>query len=221
MEIFLLIIAIVAHLLTALLLMYSCDTAELWKDNVEIPLRQPSIHDLNNSADKYSINEYVKEIVCPSYYYFILKREIEELQEDRAVLAGITLQAFSFIFILKCATKVIPNHDLSKSLYGILIISLSLIVCCLGCYIIYKLYNKHCSIRNFSISIEELKKQFHYDKNGFDISEEDAFNNFIIYHHHNYLRFIEDSVRRRNGIKKILVKIGIIVYFLFFFHAPD
>lgn len=224
MTILWLIISVAAHFFTAFILMYCHDDALLWKEGKEIKLHKPSILDLETLEDKYMADKYVKEIIQPSHHYFILKREIDICQENDGCtneLVGGVLQVFSFLFIMRNVSKVFPNEYLHKTLYTIIIGVVCLVVCCLGCYIIRQLYNKHLALGGFMYTREDLENIFVYDETEFNISGEDAFNNYVILRHYNYLLNIEDSVKFRAAIKKVVNGLSAIIYFLFFMQVPE
>jgi hypothetical protein len=65
-------------------------------------------------------------------------------------------------------------------------------------------------------------KEFVYDESEHPlISEETAFNNFVINKHYKYLLSIESTVWRRATIRKILSALAAIIYVLFFMQYPD
>lgn len=213
---FWLIFSYVIHFFTAFVLMYSCDNAKLWKskDKYNISLFKPTVLNLN-SENKYDINDYVSKVVCPSYHYFLLEKEIAEHQDHDGLLPSLVIQAFSLIFIVLNTRKNFPFAN------NLIIILLTLVICCFGCFIIYKLYDRFLSIEDFEYSIDDLKQMFKYQKNEFKLDEETAFNNYVISEHYRYLLCISDSVRLRKSILRIVMAIAAIIYFLFFMSSPD
>lgn len=224
MNILWLIISIVVHFFIAFVLMYCCDNAEIWKDGKEIKICKPSVNNLKSLDNVYYVNKYVENVIQPSHHYFILRNTIKAYQGNEGCsneLAGIVLQVFSLLFIMRNAVQVFPNKYLHKALYLIIIGVVCLAVCCLGCYIIRKVYKKHFALRSFCYSREDLKQRFVYDDTEHDISEEDAFNNYVIMCHYNYLLSIEDTVIFRKNIMKVITWASTIIYILFFMRTPD
>lgn len=217
MNIFWLIIAIVAYFFISFILMYCTDRAKLWENYEEPFLHQPSIYDLKDTTDKYLINKYVKEVVCPSYNYFILKGEIKKIQEADSAdsLVYLFFQLLSLAVSVFCAIKAFPND--SPFAIGVA----TIVICFLGYYVLSKIYDKYFSIAHFNTSIKDLKQDFIYDEKEYAISEEDAFNNYVISIHYRYLCNIEETVRFRKSILKIISGIATIIYLLFFFRVPD
>ena len=214
-----LIVSVVVHLILAFILMYCSDNAKMWKDGT-IYVENPSVYNLKKLEDKHKVNEYVERVIKPSHHYFILKKSIES-HNDADGLSCVILQAFSFLLIVRNVSKKFPNQTLPKILYLIIVIAICLAVCCLGCYLVWMLYKKCFAIDSFRYSREDLEKQFVYDGDGFDISEEDAFNNYIIMCHYEYLRSIEDTVIFRKCIMKVITWVSTIIYILFFWKEPN
>lgn len=218
--IFRVILLFAIHFFLAFIFMYCNDKAKIWADGREIYLRSPSITDLNSLDDKYMVDKYVKEVIAPYHYYFEIRNKIIKCQEDSCGLTGLVVQGLSLVFIIKNTQKLIPNENMSNFLYIVLIITACLTICCLGCYILWKLYKKSnlcLDLYNdrFNYSREELEQRFVYNEKEFNISREDAFNNYALEKHYHYLHLIEDSVATREKIRDILEVVAGIIYLLF------
>jgi hypothetical protein len=195
--------------------MYSCDKAQLWKpkDKDNVFLYKPTVLDID-SKDKYEIHEYVQKVVSPSYHYFLLEKEIKVRQDQDELLPCLVIQAFSLFFVIQNTRRLFPFAN------DLIIILSTLAICCLGCFIIYKLYERFFAIEDFEYSIDDLKNMFKYQKNEFKLDEEKAFNNYVISEHYRYLSCISDSVIIRKSILRIVMGAAAIIYFLFFM-VPD
>ena len=231
-----LIISFALHFVIAFALMYCCDKVDIgkWNDGKEIEVYKPSIHNLRflnllvlaedvYMFDKYKLDNYVEKVLKPSHHYFLLKNDLSVYQENEGCvneLSAIVLQVFSLGFIVSNVTKAFPNESMPKLLYGVIIIVVCLAICCTGCYILWKLYKNRLALDTFYFSKESLRERFYYDESEYDVSEEDAFNNFVIEYHYSYLLSIEDSVIFRKNIMKILSALSAIIYFLFFMQIP-
>ena len=221
MDIIWLLVFLALHFFMVFILMYCCDDAEIWKDGIPMQVHKPSIYNLKNLDDKHEVNKYIENVINPSYHYFILKKTISETDSGTGYLISMVLQGFSFLLVLKSAIKVFPNGNLPKAVYFIIVVVICAAICYLGYYIIKKLYNKHLAIERFCYNREDLERKFVYDDTEFDISVEDAFNNYVLMCHYRYLLSIEDTVIFRKNIMKVMSWVSTIIYVLFFLRTPD
>lgn len=223
------IVALAAHFFIAFILMHCFDSAQIWKNDNEINLYKPSIYDLEDcdTEQMARIDNYVENVIKPAHHYFILRKRIEMCQENSGCsneLSGIILQLFSLFFVIKSAMKAFPNDkffQLSDILYIIIIVAAALVICCSGCYITRRIYNKKFALENYQFNERELKQEFVYDADEYNISENRAFQNYVIMNHYRYLLFIESDVQFRYVIRRIILGISAILYFLFFFRADS
>ena len=227
MTIFNFILSLAIYLFVAFVLMYCTDEAHIWKDNREIRLKKPSIHDLEGIEDKYILNKYIENTLIPAHNYFALKSRIDKIQDKDSTegcLTTITLEIFSFLFVVRSAANMIPNgkfFDIPKVLYTILLFAITLGLCILGRYLIKILYTNKFMILSFGLDIEDLRNGFVSEESEFGLDEEKQFNNYVILRHYHYLLFIEDTVQFRHSVYKIFSVVAGIVYFLFFMQIPD
>lgn len=225
MDIVWLLISLAVHFFMTFVLMYCCDSAEIWKDGRAIQIHKPSIYNLKNLDDKHDVNKYIEDVIKPSHHYSVLKKKISEtdggIDSGTGCLISMVLQGFSFLLILKNALKVFPMGKLPQALYYIIVVIICVAICGLGYYIIKKLYNKHLAIEEFRYNREDLERTFVYDDTEFDISEEDAFNNYVLMCHYRYLSSIEDTVVFRKNILKVMSWVSTIIYILFFMRTSD
>ena len=217
MDILYLIVWFLIHCFTAFLLAYSNDNVKLWKSNNEIRLKEPSLYDLD-LYDMLKVHRYVEDIIKPSHHYFVLRSTIEKQNKDDSRYgAAIILQASSLLFVIKYMREVFPllNYFTASVI--------SVIACGIGCLIVSIVYQKsHFSIANFDYNEQDLRNSFVYDESEYPlISEETAFNNFVINKHYHYLLSIESAVWFRSTIKKTLYALSAIIYILFFFRYPN
>lgn len=217
MDILYLIVWILVHLFTAFLCFYSLESVKFWKDNKEIRLKEPSLYDLD-LADLLKVHRYVEDIIKPSHHYFVLRNTIEsQSKDDSGGISLILLQGSSLLFIVKYIRKIF-----SLSNYFVASV-ISVIVCGVGCIIVSIVYQKfNFHIKKFNYDEQDLKNEFVYDESKYPlITEETAFNNFVIKKHYQYLLSIENTVWHRATIKKILSVLATIIYILFFMQYPD
>ena len=217
MDILYLIIWILVHLFTAFLCSYSNDSIKIWKDNKEIRLKEPSLYDLD-LADLLKAHIYVEDIIKTSHHYFVLRNTIETQNKDNAGYGTqIILQASSLLFVIKYMREVFPllNYFTASVI--------SITVCVVGCLIVFMVYQKsNFSIANFNHGEQDLENEFVYDESKYPlISEDTAFNNFVINKHYHYLLSIESTIWHRATIRKILSALATIIYVLFFMQYPD
>ena len=220
------ILSLAIYLFVAFVLMYCNDEAHIWKDNREIHLFKPSIHDLESIEDKYIISQYIENTLIHAHNYFALRNRIKKLQEKEdysGCLTTIVLEVFSYIFVVRSAENMLPNEffDISKVLYTILLFAVTLGLCLLGRYMVKKVYINKFMIRSFGLNVEDLRNTFVYEESEFGLDEEKEFNNYIILRHYNYLLSIENTVQFRHSIYKIFSIAAGIVYLLFFMRIPD
>lgn len=227
MTIFNFILSLAIYLFVAFVLMYCTDEAHIWKDKKEIRLIKPSIHDLEGIDDKYILNKYIEDVLIHSHNYFSLRKRIETLQDKDSTegcLTSITLELFSYLFVVRSAANMIPNgkfFDIPKPLYTILLFAITLGLCILGRFVIKKIYTNKLMIFSFDLDIEDLRERFVYEETKFGLNEEKAFNNYVILQHYDYLLSIEYTVEFRHNVYKIFSVVAGIIYFLFFMQAPD
>ena len=234
MKIFTIVIIFVIHCTISFLLCFAFDKAKLWKNKKEPTLRKPSLNDLQiseSSKQRYSdlsifeYKEYINEIISPSHCYFNLLNEIKYYQnaENEAGSAVST-------FFLQLCTVLLMTLELYKFHFttSFLCFLIALGVCLISFVIIKFIYSKTLCIEHFYYDtgelIEEAKEKFEYSQENktlkFEISEEIYTNNYIIDVHNKYLNFIKETVFFRYHLRKILNKLGFLLYFLFFFTIP-
>jgi hypothetical protein len=217
MDILYLIIWILVHLFTAFLCSYSNDSIKIWKDNKEIRLKEPSLYDLD-LADLLKAHSYVEDIIKTSHHYFVLRNTIEAQSKNYSGYGTqFIVQVSSLLFIIKYMREIF------SSLNYFTVSVISIIICVVGYLIVSMVYQKsNFSIAKFNYDEQELKNEFVYDESEYPlISEETAFNNFVINKHYHYLLSIEGTVWHRATIRKILSALATIIYVLFFMQYPD
>lgn len=219
MDVLYLIIWLLVHLFTAFLCSYSLDSVEIWKDGKEISLTKPSVRDLESLDDKYKVNNYVEKVIKPLDRYFILRSKIcDNTDKGLGCIVAFTVQGIS----LKCMTEQLCSIFLSlnylpKGLNYFFAFVVSLIVCSIGCYIMWKIYRKkRCGLEDYRYSKEDLKNIFVYDKARYPlIDESTAFNNFAMNDHYFYLCSIETTVHFRYVVRKLLFVLGFVLLFIY------
>lgn len=222
MGIVLILIAVALSAIVELLLQYAYDTPELWESDpngdCDFKLSQPEISDIieftaENEKDKLSA--YVRQAICPSYYYFILRREIESTLPSYSSEA-FTLRPFILLPLILTAFRGCYRASVTESEFLLWVLALAL--CVVPCVIVAAIYKRsRLKPNSFGYSKSQIvEKHFDHVKEHkyFPVSDDAAMNNYIIEWHLRYLLSIRDTVRRRSLIRGILSTIGIIAYIL-------
>lgn len=176
---------------------YSGEKVKIWRDE-EAP--RPCYFDLVKEdvlrlkeLDEFSMQCCIENKIGPKYHYFTLMREIEKYQSDYEYdMSCIFLPLF---FLLLIAKAIIGLNLIKTWLISLLIV---IVVGFFTFLLINLLYEKfaHFKIDQFL---------------GDDYSEQ----------HYKYLKSIKDTVIFRRSVRRILLNITGIIYFLFFFTIPE
>ena len=183
MSVITVIIIYAIHFAVAYLLIYSSDNGSIntncnWNEIIfekeTFKLVKPSLLDFRVSQKNsemliYDFQNYVDEIINPSYHYFILKKELSSNTPDKNnVLAiGLILQSISLAAIIGYTIRIFPLVDWSDLTLNIVVIGMSLLICSIGCFILSKIHSKFFSLEKFDIPLEEYKQHFSHQKNNF------------------------------------------------------
>ena len=221
----------VVHCVTAFLLSYCFDTAELWKDDDKPTIRTPSIYDLPEECSRHTMNNYINEQIVPAHKYFLLKSEIENMQDREGI------EEILVYFVVHIVPTALIGYSLVEMdvMPKILCIILPLIVCIVLSFLAHLIYTKSrlviCSNGESKASMrkryDEMKErherivgnQFSFTE--FEIEEEADFNSYTINKHYDYLSIIHTTVKRRYYVKKALYYICGAIYILFIMKTPD
>lgn len=142
--------AFFVNLITAFLLMYCLDEIQPWdRISGDTRLLQPEIGNLKN-ADEWTTQQYVQKVVCPAYYYFRLRSEVESDNGDATgnLAIAVFLQLGSFLFIPKCLYRIGFTEN------GVLCVAISIVACCIGCLILHFIYKRHLRLQLFNYTKE-------------------------------------------------------------------
>lgn len=224
------IAAFIVHCITAFLLSYCFDTAELWEDDKAPAVRTPSIYDLPEDCGRCTINKYINEQIVPAHKYFSLKSEIENMQNTE----------YEPIIVYLVAHTV-PTVLIGYSLFEMdvmprfLCFAIPLIACIALTLLAHLIYKKSrlviCSNGESKVSMRKhydeakehhervLSDKFRFTE--FEIDEETDFNNFVINQHYFYLSIIHSTVEKRYFVRKALYFICTAIYILFIMRTPD
>lgn len=200
------VFSLILHFVTALLLIYCCDP---WSAECGVSLHKPSVLDLNE-FNRQNASEYVEEVVGPAYQYFLLKKELSEFEKNDGGcggwIVGIVTQCATFHYAFLRLLRLNCNVPEEFQFFGLLFF------CCLVCFILYKVLKPRFSIPPFPYTESDLKERF--ANNYYKISDQNAFNNFVIAKHYNYLWSVREKVIRKKYIFdffSLIALIGIII----------
>lgn len=206
----------------ACILLRYCSDEPRYKNGKVYDLRMPSVLDLESTSDRYATNDYVKNVICPARDYFTLNNS---LQHDSTLccISFIVIYSGSYIQILKHLYLYLNQFDFFYYSRGIvlpLIFGASVaIFCILVHFAVYFLYEAKFTIRQYPYGPDELRKKFTGSQ--FPISNQRAFENFVIEEYRHYLVQIESSMEIRKFLFKIISGLSVVIYFLFFFRAES
>ena len=230
------VLVFIIHCVTAFVLSYCFDTAKLWKDDEEPSIRMPSIYDLPDDCDRYTMEKYINKQIIPAHNYFSLKSEIKGMQnyEHESIVVYLVVHTVSTLLIGFSLFKmdIMPKF---------LCVALPLVVCVAASFLENLIYKKSkfviCSNRRNATSLKkeydewkernnrviEQQNREHLDLRftGFEIDEEDDLNNFVISEHCYYLKVIHNTVKRRYYVRKCITFICGAIYILFIMRVPD
>lgn len=197
MEIVIAIFSYLFYCFICFAFIYSDEKANIWR-NKEAPrlcyfdlVKEEAMH--LKELDEYSLQHCIEDEIGPRYHYFMLTKEIEEYQSDYEYdMSCIFLPLFFLLLIAKMFIKV----NLFNS--WMLSISVTIIIGILTFCIVGLLYEK--------CNYFKIKHFF-----GVDYSDQ----------HYEYLKSIKNTVIFRRSIRRILLNVTGIIYFLFFFTIPE
>ena len=211
------LVSVLLNLASSFLLMYAFDEPKIWKSEEDkLKLRKPETSDLL-SANEFSISSYVEQVICPAYYYFVLRNETfsERNKNSGSIMCGLFFQ-FPTLFLSYRGlykTGIIESRSICYALVCVL--------CAIGSFVLYKIYINTLKIDKFEESMDSLYVLFAKNARDekHDISPESAFNNFAIKFHMNYLLSIKETVRSRRVLRRYINSIALLIYILAFLPA--
>ena len=215
------VICLVIHCVISFLFKYCYDKEMIWQDSEEPPrLHMPKLYDLGENCSVYDQQKYVDEVICPSVTYFSKVSDINEMQKDYEPVAKFTIWLSTFFLTGNAfrRAQITP--------YTWLNISFGVLACIITMLIISAIYKRtKLKLGAFKRSTSDLKREFYYIKENcsmdFDISEDDALNNFVIENHRNYISCVYYTIAKRYRARKTLEAIAIAIYALFIMRVPD
>lgn len=204
-----LIIGLAAHFAGAFLLMFAYDSGAVWCESESIRLRIPSVLDID-SSNIGLVDLYVKHEICPAYHYFVLRNDLTEKPERGSFLTGVFFQIPSMIISLR-GIMSLPNMS-RQAATPIIVAS-----CVIGVFLVHLLYRRLLKIERYSYGEFEFSKDVEHlsrFKREYGESLDAATNNLAIHRHLQYLMSIQDSLRMRKAVRKVLTVFAIIAYIL-------
>lgn len=216
-----LLFSFILYCVISLMLNFCGEKISLWqKQDTEPHVYQPKLTDLNTNNIKV-LQEYVEFVIEPAYHYFKTLNVLKRYQKDHDESWFITSTVLRFSAFLLVVQSIIKTNVISSNILCVLI---ALAVCLCSSLIISFIY-KHTNLpieKNF-YSISRLNELFKEQKDtgNFKISEKDAWNNFLILYHRQYVCSIENTILFRWHIKKVLNYMAVLIYVLFFMCIPE
>lgn len=186
MNFFLIILFYLIYVLISFALIYSGDIADIANDDFE-PYN-PSINDLSEEERKYywTIDDYIKNTICPRYHHQILKNEINYYQNENSV--------FFHILIINASLSAIPLKIFSIERWWGLSYFVALIIGFICSFVVWLIYNKYSTrrIKNY------YEIHFSYDW----------------YSHYNYLLSIKKNVIFRYMLRNLFGWLAFLCFIL-------
>lgn len=211
-------ISLILHCVLSFVFNYCYDEEKIWNDEIEPKLWMPKLHDLEKKSDVYVYQRYVEKVIIPSYDYFSAVSEVKNFQNKDA-FSPIVAWLSTLFFTANAFRKadIFPYMWLNAVIGIIAYVLIAIIVS--------MIYNKtKLKLGTFGTSLADIKKEYYRitDSCGreFDLSEENALNNFIIETHYRYIRYIHYSIEKRYRVKKVVEVIAGGIYILFIARMP-
>lgn len=217
------IICLVLHCVMSFVLKYCYDKEIIWHNDETKPrLHMPKLFDLVEDSSIYDKQNYVEKVIFPAKNYFSAVSDIEDSQNEDSGETMLHLIAWLPTFLL--VANAFRRVEMFPYIW--LDIVIGIIACILITFIVSMIYNRtKLKLGTFELSISDIKNDFYYIQNHggfeFDLSDEDALNNFIIEKHYDYIRCVHYTISKRYSVRKIVEKITGVIYILFIWRIPD
>lgn len=211
------VVLFLVYLTSAFLLAYAYDENYKWSDKPSnLNLRQPSLSDLLTD-DKYLAEMYVSKEICPAYFYFSLRAEIEAAAKrtgEWSLLSYVMVYLASLmLFSMNLRTLgIIPQPFLCWLVSIILWIAAG--------FLVSFIYKRYFRLPSFSYNESHYaidKESILSNETEYGESNEAALNNTVIRQHLSFLLSIKNTLFFRFSLARILGIIIGFIYFLFFF----
>ena len=216
---FSLILWVVIYCVGCILLRY-CNDEPRYTNGKVLDLKMPSVLDLESTSDRHATNDYVKKVICPAHDYFNLDCDFQHDSTLRFITSVVVCFG-SFMQIRRHLFVYLDQFEFfydSESIVLPLVFSIAVAVFCILVYVaVYFLYEAKFTILQYPHGPDELQKMFCGSQ--FPISDQRAYENFVIEEYHHYLLRIKKSLERRNFLFKIISGLSVIIYFLFFYRG--
>ncbi len=186
------------HCVMCFLLQYSVDEPRYKYGKVH-DLEMPSVRDLDNTSNRYTVDDYVAKVICPANNYFVLDGKLQYRSNLGSIFKVIILSSSYFHTLFDLHNYLSSFGLYSKNNWGFIIaISACTIAYALLCFLIAMLYELKFTIRQYPLSPKELKDRFlQCSGTVYPVTEKRAFQNFAIMTYYDYLLGIEKSIKRR------------------------
>lgn len=207
------------HFITFFLIQYAYDGPKFTRRNVD-NLRMPSVTDLDRGAGIYDIDKYTKDVICPSYHYFVLLKELSHGKDSSSEFAStLIVQVSSFLMFIRSVFHILTDN---RPLVYAVIFGVSAAASFLICSAISRYYDgSQLSIPDCKYDEQNIRNYIFFNSYNFNVSESCKINNSLILCYHEYLLRIKESVINRISLAKVLNAISFVIYLLFFFRTPD
>ncbi len=198
------ILCFAVELFTVYVLFYYNNSIHLWYSDrdgyrPEIQLFMPSVTDLdykNEDITALDIEEYEKKVVLPARDYFTQMKRLEKLNGNDNWLVGllalVLIPIGYIIWIFRRCTNLTTIDIVIAIAIAVISVPLSFLVS-------HLIEKRNPKFKEFFATEDWLKREFNEHKgyNQFPISDKNALNNYIIEKHSNYIKGLEDEIRRR------------------------
>lgn len=141
MNVFLIILFCLIYALISFVIVYANDTAEIANDDFET--YYPNIRDLSEEerTDYCTVDNYIKNTICPRYHHQILRNEINHYQKD----AGFTGLISMLIINASLSSLLLTKLSIEK---WHLIWFVALLILGFICYfVVWVIYQEHSTLR--------------------------------------------------------------------------
>ena len=192
MGVYIIILFYLIYPLILFALIYSSDTVDIANDDYEI--YNPSINDLleKKRVDTYTIDNYIKDTICPRYHHQILKNEIEDYQKK---ITDSKITNIVINILLCMIPAIIVNQMWGQFIIPYLVALIIGVKCYFTVMLIYKKYRRYSG---------------NCIKNYYEI-----YSSYDWYNHYNYLLCIKNKIINRYMSRKIIDFLTILSYVIF------
>lgn len=160
---------------------------------------------------KSKVEKYIKNIIIPSYHYFILRGQIQKsfcYSSDSPfgflVICSPISILMSIFGLCVNSLKVFPNKSLPSALYYIIVIASCIIISLGGCALIYAVHRKNKILYKCQYikreDIDELCKGYGEE---YEVSDRAGFLDHLILKELDHLQHVKREIIRKNTLSQV------------------